>query len=78
MLEEKKSHDLANLAIGHLKTKTGFRHRPTRRFGFNLGCHRPFFNGLLFIFLLPKSFFTQVGKKYILLLMALKCAYDAG
>jgi hypothetical protein len=24
--------------------------------------------------LLPKSFFTQVGKKYILLLMALKCA----
>jgi hypothetical protein len=24
-------HDLANVAIGHLEIKTGFRHRPTRR-----------------------------------------------
>jgi hypothetical protein len=38
------------MATGHLKTKTGFRHRPTRRFSFNLAYDRLVFNGLLFIY----------------------------
>jgi hypothetical protein len=31
-----ESHDSANLAIGHLEIKTGFRHRPSRWAIFNL------------------------------------------
>jgi hypothetical protein len=45
-----KSHDSANLTTGHLKIKTGFRHRPTRRFTLNLGYDRLLFNGMLFMY----------------------------
>jgi hypothetical protein len=46
-----KSHGSADLTTGHLEIKTGFRHRPTRRFGFNSAYlnERLVFNGLLFI-----------------------------
>jgi hypothetical protein len=44
-----KSRDSANLAIGHLEIKTGFRHRYTRRAIFDLTYKNAFFNGMLYI-----------------------------
>jgi hypothetical protein len=49
-----KSHDPAkHLAVGHLKTRTGFRHHhhATRRAIFNLAYDGTIFNGLLFVFI---------------------------